>query len=137
MLKRVGLGILFLILFLIGSKNVAAQEGIARWLRYDVNLTVQQNSGLSVEEIHEVALVSGANTFTRIIPADQLDAINNIQISEVNPSSGQRGYQQADSQTEYTFQLIQQSDDELALVLYFPPNNVTSTRFIIRYFVVG
>ena len=137
MFQRIWISIFLFVALAVGASPAVAQDAISRWLRYDVNVTVQQNSGLSIEEIHEVALTSGATTFTRIIPTDQLESISNFQVSEVNPSIGQRGYQQADTQANYTFQLYPSGEDNLIMVLHFPQNTVASTRFVIRYFVVG
>lgn len=125
----------FLVLLLAGGEAVLAQGGV-QWQRYDVNITIQQNSGITMEEIHEVSLVQGETTFQRVIPADRVESIENVQVLELNPGGGQRAYQQADSQAEHTFQVFP-SDADYTIQLYFPPNNVASTRFVIRYFVVG
>ncbi len=127
--------LLLLILFM-GPVNLAAQGEVAQWLRYDVNIAIQENSGINVEEIQDVALVQGATTLQKIIPADKLELIENVQVLELNPGGGQRGYQQTDTQADYTFQVIP-SEDEYTIQLYFPPNTVPSTKFVIRYFVVG
>lgn len=127
---------LLLVLMLISFENVLAQGGAVQWQRYDVNISIQQNSGITVEEIHEVSLVQGATTYQRVVPADKLESIDNVQVLELNPAGGQRAYQPANTQAEYTFQVIP-SDGEVTIQLYFPPNNAASTRFVIRYFVVG
>jgi hypothetical protein len=130
------ISILLLALLLVGKGSAAAQTGVVHWLRYDVTLTLQQNSGLAVEEIHEVALVSGATTFERIIPTHKLDSISNLQILQLDSNGSQRTYQPANTKAEYTFEVTAKSDHQ-TIQLYFPPNNTSSTRFILRYFVTG
>lgn len=130
------IGILLLTLLWVGKESATAQIGIDRWLRYDVTLKLQQNSGLAVEEIHEVALVSGATTFERVIPTYKLDSISNFQILQVDSSGGQHTYQPANTKTEYTFEVTAESGQQ-TLHLYFPPNNASSTLFILSYFATG
>lgn len=125
-----------LTLLWVGQGGAAAQSGVDHWLRYDVTLKLQQNSGLAVEEIHEVALVSGATTFERIIPTSKLESISNLQILQVDSSGGQRSYQSASTKAEYTFEVTAESGQQ-TVHLYFPPNNTSSTLFILRYFVTG
>lgn len=119
-----------------GFGEATAQTGVDRWLRYDVNLTLQQNSGLGVEEIHEVALVSGTNTFQRVIPTQKLEQISNFQILQLDSQGGQHTFQPANTKAEYTFEVITEPGQQ-TVQLYFPPNNSASTRFILRYFVTG
>jgi hypothetical protein len=127
---------LLLILLWVGYGQVAAQEGVVKWLRYDVNVTIQENSGLVVEEIQEVALASGVTTFKRAIPTDKLQEINVIEILEINPNRGQRSYQSADTGAEYTFRVISEANQQI-IQLHFPPNNIPTTKFILKYFVIG
>ncbi|MCL4301862.1 MAG: DUF2207 domain-containing protein [Anaerolineae bacterium] len=129
-------GILLLTLLRVGQGGAAAQTGVDHWLRYDVTLKLQQNSGLAVEEIHEVALVSGATTFERVIPTHKLESISNLQILQIDNSGGQRSYQPASTKAEYTFEVTVDSGQQ-TVHLYFPPNNTSSTLFILRYFVTG
>lgn len=125
-----------LILLGIGPGNAVAQSSIDHWLRYDVTLKLQPNSGLAVEEIHEVALVSGATTFQRVIPTHKLETISNIQIFQRDSKGGQRTYQPANTKADYTFEIIAESNQQ-TIQLYFPPNNVSSTLFLISYSVTG
>lgn len=135
MIKQIWISLLLLACLLIGAAQVKASHSVSRWLRYDVNINVQQNSGLSVEEVHEVAMVAGATSFDRVIPTDKIDSISNVQVLEFGPN-GQRQYQQAETQAPYTFQ-VNSSSGEYTIQLYFPPNNAASTRFVLRYFVTG
>jgi hypothetical protein len=127
---------LLIILLLIGYGKVAAQEGVAKWLRYEVNITIQQNSGVIVEEIQEVSLASGITTFKRVIPTDKLENLQVTEVLEIHPSRGQRDYQLADTGAEYTFQVISEKNQQ-TIQLFFPPNNVPTTKFVLKYFVVG
>ncbi|MCG3208913.1 MAG: hypothetical protein FOGNACKC_02526 [Anaerolineae bacterium] len=124
------------LLGLIFAGAVLAQQGVNEWLRFDVRLNLQQNSGLSVEEIHEVALASGVTQFTRIIPTDRLEAIQNVQVSQLS-GGGQRGFVQADTGQDFTFETKPVSASEMEVTLHFPPNNASSTTFVLRYFVAG
>jgi hypothetical protein len=127
---------IFLFLLLIGFEDAAAQTEVDRWLRFDVNLTLYQDSRLAVEEIHEVALVSGTTTFQRVIPTHKLESIGNFQILQVDSNGSQRPYQAANTKAKYTFEVIAEPGQQ-TVRLYFPPNNVSSTTFILRYFVTG
>jgi hypothetical protein len=136
MFKRIWQGALLLILLLIGYGEVAAQEGVAKWLRYEVTLAIQQNSGITVEEIQEVSLASGTTTLKRVIPTDKLENIQVTEVLELHPNRGQRTYQPADTGAEYTFQVIPEKNQQ-TIQLFFPPNNVPTTKFVLKYFVVG
>ncbi len=127
--------IIFLLL-LVATGSALAQEGVTQWQRYDVRLVLQQNSGLNVEEIHEVVLAGGVTQFTKIIPTDKVEAVQNVQVLQFNPGGGQRNFTQADTGAEYTFELMP-SGSGLAVKLHFPPNAAPSTTFVIRYFAVG
>ncbi len=135
MKRRVWTGLILLILVFFLPGIVAAQEGVHKWLRYDVNINVQQNSGITVEEIQEVVLNQGVTSFRRVIPTTKLDDITNVTVLQ-NPTGNQRTFQLADTQAEYTFQILSEPDQKV-IQLYFPPNNAPSTTFVIRYFVVG
>ncbi len=128
--------LLLLLLLVLSFGNVTAQEGVNQWLRYDVNLNLQQNSGLAVEEINQVALDSGVSSFTKVIPTGKLEAVDNIQVLELSSGGGQRGYVKADTEDPYTFQVMP-AGDETTVTLYFPPNTAASTTLVIRYFVTG
>ncbi len=137
MKKQHLVGVLCLFIILVfNAGNVGAQEGVNKYLRYDATLTVQQNSGITVEEIHQAALVNGATVYRAVIPTDKLETISNIQVLEVNPDGGQRGYVQADTQEPFTFQVLN-GEDTQTIILHFPPNSVASTTFVLRYFVTG
>ena len=136
MFKQTRWGALLLILLLIGYGQVTAQEGVVKWLRYEVNIAIQQNSGVTVEEIQEVALASGMTTFKRVIPTEKLENIQVTEVLELHPNRGQRTYQAADTGAEYTFQVIPEKNQQ-TIQLYFPPNNVPTTKFVLKYFVVG
>ncbi|MBE7555313.1 MAG: DUF2207 domain-containing protein [Anaerolineales bacterium] len=125
-----------LTLLWVSQGGATAQSGVDHWLRYDVTLKLQQNSGLAVEEIHEVALVSGATTFERVIPSYKLESISNLQILQQDSNGGQRTYQPTNTKAEYTFE-VTATPDQQTVRLYFPPNNTSSTIFILRYFVTG
>lgn len=125
----------FLLLAVSVTGSVLAQTNAKEWLRFDVRLNLQQNSGLNVEEVHQVALTGGATEFVRVIPTDKLERVENLQVSQLGPS--QRGFVQADSGADYTFEVKPLSDSELAVTLHFPPNNAASTTFVLRYFAVG
>jgi len=135
MKKQAWISLLLLLLLVVQVEHTAAQGNVSKWARYDVNLAIQQDSGIRVEEVHEVALVSGATTFDRAIPTGRLDSISSVQVLEFG-SGGQRTYQQADTQADYTFQIIPSGSEQIVR-LYFPPNNAPSTRFVLRYFVIG
>jgi hypothetical protein len=136
MSKRIRLALLLLTLLLALPATGAAQAGLTQWLRYDVNLSLQQNSGLTVEEIHQVALVSGATAYQHVIPTDQLNSILNVRVIEIAQNGIRRDYQQANTPAEYTFQILP-GVDEQTLELYFPPNSAPSTTFVLQYFVDG
>jgi hypothetical protein len=117
--------------------HIAAQGNISKWLRYNTTLNLQENSGITIEEVHEVALPSGTTEFWRVIPTDKLEGINNIQVQVTQSAAG--GYRtvtQADTGAEYTFQVIPEGDAH-SIIIHIPPNNAPSTTFVIRYFVVG
>jgi len=133
--RRSWISLLFVIVLLFSSGQVLAQGGVNKWLRYDVNINIQQNSGITVEEIQEVVLNQGVTGFRYVIPADKADEITNIAVLQ-NPRGNSRTFQQADTQAEYTFQVISESDRKI-IQLYFPPNNASSSTFVFRYFVVG
>ncbi|MEM7346799.1 MAG: DUF2207 domain-containing protein, partial [Chloroflexota bacterium] len=135
MLKRVyPLGLLLLLL--IVPSPILAQESVSRWLQYTAEVTVQPNSEIFVEETQEVALFSGVTSFTRLIPADEVEGIRNIEVIEINPNSGSHRYQLVDSGGDYTFQLVPEGD-QWAIRLFFPQNNTASTKFTLRYTVAG
>ena len=127
---------LLLMLLLAGSRGALAQDGVAKWLRYDVTITIQPNSVSTVKEVHEISLVSGATTFRREIPADKIEAITNLRVIQQNPNSGGRSYQASDTRAEYTYQVVSEPG-QYVVELYFPPNNVPSTTFFLDYSVVG
>jgi len=127
----------FSLLLLVGPADLAAQqEGVVKWLRYDSIITIQQNSGITIEEIQEVALPQGVTTFRRVIPSDRVEEISSVTVLEISPDRGQVNYQQTDSKADHTFQVISTTDDRV-IQLYFPPNGSPSTKFIISYFVIG
>ncbi len=129
-------GIFLLSLLWIGFRDTAAQAGVDHWLRYDVTLTLQQNSVLTVEEIQEVALVGGATTFQTAIPTDKLENIGNYQVIQLDSNGVQHPYQSNNSKADYTFEVIVEPDQQ-TLQLYFPANKDPSTRFVLRYAVAG
>jgi len=130
------IGIVLLVLLACPADSAAQQEGVVKWLRYDSNITIQQNSGITVEEIQEVALSQGVTTFKRLIPSNKVEEIGNVTVLEMNPDRGQINYQQTDNNANHTFQVLSTSD-EWTIQLFFPPNDSPTTRFIIRYFVIG
>lgn len=130
------LSIGLVILLLLSSGKAMAQTAVDRWLRYDITLNVQQNSTIAVEEVHEVALVSGATTFTRIIPTDKLENIGNLQVLQINANNSQRSYQLGENGANYTFQVTPEENQQ-TVTLHFPANNVPSTKFVLRYIVNG
>ena len=130
------IGLVLLLLLVWPAELAAQQEGVVKWLRYDSNLTIQQNSGIIVEEIQEVALSQGVTTFKRLIPSDKVEGISNVTVFEINPNQGQINYQQSDNQANHTFQVLS-TGDQWTIQLFFPPNDSPTTRFIIRYFVIG
>ncbi len=134
--RRLWIVIFLLTLLLSPGEVLAQQEGVAKWLRYVSNITIQQNSGIAVEEIQEVVLSQGTTTFSREIPTDKIEDISNVAVLEINPRAGQRTYQMADTKAEYTFEVISEGNRRV-IQLYFPPNSTSSTTFVIRYFVVG
>lgn len=136
MRRQVWVVTFLLTLLLITPGQIAAQQSVAKWLRYDVNITIQQNSGIQIEEIHEVSLPGGTTTFSRTIPTNKIESIGNISVLEINPNGGQRSYQAAKSGADYTFQTIVEENQQI-IQLHFPPNNVSSTRFVLRYFLTG
>jgi len=136
MLNRIWICFPLLALLLLHSGSTAAQTGLVRWLRHDVNLTLQQNSGLAVEEIHQVALVSNATTFQRIIPTDRLNSITNFRVLEIAANGMRRDYRQTDTPADYTFQLVSEPGQQV-IELYFPANTASSTTFVLQYFVDG
>lgn len=133
--RPISIGFLGIIALLLSVGQVVAQGGVDKWLRYDVNINIQQNSGITVEEIQEVVLNQGVTTFRNVIAADKADDITNITVLQ-NPRGNSRTFQQADTQAEYTFQVVSEQDRKI-IQLYFPPNNAPSTTFVFRYFVVG
>ena len=134
--RRVWIVIFLLTLLLNPGEVVAQQEGVAKWLRYVSNITIQQNSGIAVEEIQEVVLSQGTTTFRREIPTDRIEDVSSVSVLEINPRGGQRTYQLADTKAEYTFE-VNSEGNQRVIQLYFPPNSTPSTTFVIRYFVVG
>jgi hypothetical protein len=136
MLNRIWICFSLLALFLLHSGSTAAQGGVVRWLRHDINLTLQQNSGLAVEEIHQVALVGNATTFQRAIPTDRLNSIANFRVIEIAANGIRRDYRQTDTPADYTFRLLPEPGRQM-VELYFPANTASSTTFILQYFVDG
>lgn len=134
MLKRIWIILLFLCLLGPTGHLALAQNEIIQWPRYETTLTLQQNGAIRVEETHEISLVAGATTWQRTIPTEKLSGIQDIQVVQVIPT--QRTYQQADTQDNYTFEVTKQSNHQI-IDLHFPPNNVTTSRFILRYTVTG
>ncbi len=125
-----------LLLLLVNLNSAKAQGSVDHWQQYNVILTIQENSGLNVEEIHEVALFQGATTYQKIIAADKLSEVQNIKILGLTPNGSLRSYEQADTQAEYTFQ-VNQTYNQYVIQLYFPPNNMAVNKFTFRYFVIG
>jgi hypothetical protein len=130
------IGIVLLLLLVVPADLAAQQEGVVKWLRYGTNITIQQNSGITIEEIQEVALAQGVTTFKRVIPSNKVEEITNVTVLEINPDRGQINYQPADHQAHHTFQVLS-TGEERTIQLFFPPNDSPTTKFIIRYFVIG
>lgn len=135
-MKLIGRIILTVIVLLTAYGVATAQEGVVNWSRYDVNITIQENSGILVEEVHDVTLVGGATTFRRVIPTDNVDTINVTEVIALNSGGGQRAYQLADTGEDYTYQILSEGNEQI-IQLHFPPNNAPQSRFFIKYFVVG
>lgn len=134
--RNVQLFFTLLLVLLIAPVTATAQSGVVKYLRWNVNLSIQPNSGITVEEIHEVSLVRGITTYRRVIPTARIEGISNIGVLQLVPGAGQRAYQQAGSQADYTFTVSEQNSSTV-IDLFFPANQSAATTFVFRYFVVG
>lgn len=134
--KKAWILLLCFALLAVNFGDAPAQGVVSRWLRYDVKITIRQNSEIDVEEIQEVVLVSGATSFEKVVPFDKIEGIKNLTVLQINPDGSQRTYQAANSGAEYTFQVVPEPGRQV-IRLFFPPYNLPSTKFVLRYAGVG
>jgi len=124
-----------LLLGLAGYKAVLAQDKTLFWNRYDVNLTVQQNSDILVEERQQITFTSGSFRFGyAAIPLDRVERITDVSVSEII-NSGERAYT-PNSQSDYGFTSAI-NEGNLEITWYFPATHNTTHTYILRYRVMG
>ncbi len=136
MRRHLWLGFLLALAVLWGSMGAAqAQEKSLYWQRYDVNITVQQNSDMLVEEIQQIAFTSGTFRFGfRAIPLDRVERIADVQVSEI-VAGVERPYRPGSS-AEYGF-VTDTNQGELEVEWFFPPTSDSTHTYIVRYRVIG
>ncbi len=127
---------LFVVLMVLPSGMVLAQDKSLVWNRYDVNITVLDNGDMQVEEVQEIAFTSGSFHFGyRAIPLGRVEALSNLQIFE---RQGDRllEYTPSRSEREYTFKTYQEDGNQV-IYWYFPYTNNTTHTYVVRYVVKG
>lgn len=136
MRRNLWLGMLLALVIVLAGWGVAqAQEKSLYWQRYDVNITVQQNSDMLVEEIQQIVFTSGTFRFGfAAIPLDRVERISDVQVSEVI-NGVERPYT-AGSSGQYGF-TTSTNEGELEITWYFPPTNNSTHTYLLRYRVIG
>jgi uncharacterized membrane protein YgcG len=136
MRRHLWLGLLLAFVVILGSWGAAqAQDKSLYWQRYDVNITVQQNSDMLVEEIQQIAFTSGTFRFGfAAIPLDRVERITDVEVSEII-NGVERPYTPRSS-NEYGF-VTSTNEGNLEITWYFPPTGESTHTYILRYRVNG
>jgi uncharacterized membrane protein YgcG len=136
MRRYVWSGFLAALVVVLASWSAAhAQEKSLYWQRYDVNITVLENSDMLVEETQEIAFTSGTFRFGfRAIPLDRVEDITDVQVSEI--INGVEQPYTPGSSGAYGF-VTSTNQGDLELTWYFPPTQDSTHTYIVRYRVIG
>lgn len=136
-----------ILLALVAMLIPAAMSGIdaqssrsAYWKAYDTEITVNQDGTFHVTETQLVSFSGSFRFGSRVIPVDNVEALENVQVSVGNSASETpQEFEQTSSDTgDPGTYVVREGLDETEIIYNFDPTNGTEDRnIVIEYDVMG